>query len=67
MIGGLTATGFAVLILLVLLFQGGTGRAGIVVAAMAGSAIALAGTLFDVLFSLADAFVNVIAQIGGAL
>jgi hypothetical protein len=64
-IGGISAAGLAVIILIILLIKGGGGRLAIVLAALAGSALGIATSLFAVLATLADKVTEVANSLGG--
>lgn len=57
----------AVIVLVVLLARGGSGRVGIVVAAMAGSALGIAATMWAVLVDLVGMLAHMAQSFGSAL
>lgn len=65
-IGGMSASAVALLILIILIARGGAGRVGIVLAAMAGTALGIAATLYAVFLTVGDSLWSVVAALGGA-
>lgn len=61
----ITLAGMAILTLAFLIMRGGTGRIGIIVAAMCGSAVALIGQFASTAWGVGETVLQVANSLGG--